>query len=302
MTSPKLKFPWLLFLITVLLLGIDLYFSLTNPLTAVSQKLGLASFLFRFILSISFTIPIFISMFFGAWSFMLLSKKPEFSLLANSIFILTLVLLSGVVLGVIRSHFFSGDIYGMYKTMTIIINYIYSFGYLIGFGMLLYSTTKELPLARNWNIPISIFIVILIGAFYSFILLTSPDRAVSSVEGITPSFFLPDLWIVLTIILPTLLGWFFAIWAAFRLSDIYGAFTTTTTTVTTKEGFKNVLYGVLFIVFSAIMLQAILSIGTMRFISGGLLLILVILYLFVALLTVGNFFFLKGARRLIQAT
>lgn len=299
------KFPLAIFLCTVLLCLLYIFISFNASPTPVAVRLGIAQLDYeRLILVTVIAIPLFAALFFGLWSFMLLrrvaaeeKKEKEargFRLLASGMLVVTLTLIIGIGLSQVRSYVLHSG-HGIVKTLTILINYVYTFGYLMGFYILFRSTRKLAGCnITKWNLFAGGITTLLIWIFYVIILFTNPDRIVSTVPGAAASQYLSDPLIFLTIALPTLVAWFFAITTAFNLADTYGLIAE----LRHRHGLKHIFYGELIIIASQVILQAILSVGVRRFLDLGLAVVLIVLYLFVFLLASGYGFMAIGARKL----
>ncbi|MBI2063372.1 MAG: hypothetical protein HYT65_00035 [Candidatus Yanofskybacteria bacterium] len=305
MTSSQ-KFPWIIFSFILVAFGAYIFMSFTAAPTAVSKELGLGKDIARFIVVLTFALPLFAAFFWGLWGSKLLFKAEGsdniktrgLHLLATGILITVLVLLVNIMLGQIRSRILIPlNIYEIEKISTIVTNYIYSFGYLLSFYIIFRGTQKMTTATaayKTWNVLTSAIVVILVGTLYVGLSLSNPDRMISLTPGVRPSHYLSDVLILTTVILPSMLAWFFGIVTAFNLADIFSS----PDYQSHQKSYQNLFSGMLLIIFSIIILQTILSIGTTRFIVIGLTPVLALIYLFAFALAIGNFFLLRAAKNL----
>ncbi|MDP2736755.1 MAG: hypothetical protein Q8O59_03190 [bacterium] len=297
------KFPWTLLIVMIVLFAVYLIISLNQAPTASGEKLGLGQGqeIKRMMISLTFALPLFISYFFGLWGSSLLRRaklagweSSRFKSLALGIKTLTLTLLIGTILGQARLLFLSAGNDEAHRIFTIIINYLYSFGFFSGFYLFWHGSTNPLAnVSKGWNILASALVVILIGTLYNVAIFTNPNRSIW-LDGVPPSHYLNDWLIGLTVVAPSMLAWFWGILSAFNIADLYSV----PAVETRQRGVRNIFYGIIFIIFNAILLQAILSVGTARFILIGLPLTLGLLYIFSIALALGNFFVVRGAKKL----
>jgi hypothetical protein len=141
---------------------------------------------------------------------------------------------------------------------------------------------------------IKVMIVSVLALVYIFLIYTNPNRQ-EAINAVTPaSYYLPDFFIATTLVIPVIAMWWFGFSAAFLLSEVI-------TRSINADQFKaqtKILYGIWAIIFTSILLQALLSLGAGRLMSIGLGPLLGIVYVFIVLQGVGYLFVSLGARQL----
>ena len=182
--------------------------------------------------------------------------------------------------------------------LTILTNYLYIFPLLIGFWIMRQAMAKvlgkqKMP-AQRWRSDEAVraLLVLLLSAFYIALVFSNGSRQ----AGPNASYFLPDVLIVLTIIIPACLSWWFGFSAGFMLSEI----TARAESATTFRAMTRILYGICTIIFISILLQALLSLGTARLADVGVGMLLALLYVFVLWQAVGYMLLALGVRALLR--
>jgi hypothetical protein len=212
------------------------------------------------------------------------------SLLAWGLFILLLELISSSLLSATTKTFVADDVLSA-ATVTIFTNYIHVFFPLAGFLCVL-AGTFALNCDKKSLLEdgiISTIVTVLFGVFYVLLIFTNETRQVSTDPLTTPSYYISDALITGTIILPVLLGWLCSFLAVLRLSKFFHS-------SMQRSATSNIVNGLFFIIFSSIVLQALLSLGSSRWVSIGIVSFLGIIYLFFLLLLIGYALILRGAR------
>ncbi len=134
---------------------------------------------------------------------------------------------------------------------------------------------------------------IVLGLVFAYITLNNPARR--SPVGTPPraAYYLPDILIILTIIIPYLWVWFRGLIAAFYLhfykQKVKG--------MLYKSGLGYIANGLIFIIASSIAVQFVVSISSL-WRDATLQFILIILYLLIVLIGLGFFLVAVGAKRL----
>ncbi len=173
---------------------------------------------------------------------------------------------------------------------TIVINYLYVIPSLIGF-FIIYRGVRKLLLSQKLTAHgrasylLNTLIVLGISSFYIFLIYTNPTRQFTSNPLIPATYYLPDVVTVITIIIPIIITWWLGFFAAFTISDLVPYITRTSL----LKGISHLLYGLWFIIFSSIIIQALLSLGSSRLAGIGLGTIFFVIYLFVILQGAGYF-------------
>ncbi len=262
----------------------------------------------RKILRITFTVPIMLIWFLGTESILSSSfsakkarsgaEKSLFRALSWGIGILLGGFVFGTFVGQLKSYFPDNE--SVRRMTTIIVNYTYVFPPLFGFWILSRAVNPAQRTAtreREYN-GMAVFLAFLVGTFWAALIFTNTGRQVSRGVGLPPSFYISDILIVATIILPTLLSWFYGIAAALRLSDFSAEIT--------ERGRERVLsrlvFGIQLLIFSYILLFGLLSLGSTRLIGLGLVGVIIALYLFIAALLAAHWLISASIKNLGAVT
>ena len=189
----------------------------------------------------------------------------------------------------------------LFPALTILINYLYVLPLLVGFWIMYKGIRSAIALQEGKvgsflgnDIGIKTLIIMILSFVYVFLVFTNPNRQ-EPVSLTTPaSYYLSDLMIIFTLILPTIMAWWLGFSVAFLLSEII----TRATNVNLFKAQTKILYGIWAIIFTSIVLQALLSLGSGRLLSIGLGPLLGLIYAFIALQGAGYLFVSLGARQL----
>jgi hypothetical protein len=201
-----------------------------------------------------------------------------FRLLGWGVGILLCGSIAAILVGQIKNYYPSDEL--MKRAVTIVTNYIYVVSSLIGFGVIHRASlaNHQRKTGRpNQNTFIVICLTAVIGLLWAALIFTNASRQISAVPGAAPSFYINDWLIVATIIIPTIVGWFFAVMSALILSDTGP----TAVDERRRRQFSRLTIGIWLLLFGFIILNGILSIGAERFMSVGLSGVLIIIYVFV---------------------
>lgn len=189
----------------------------------------------------------------------------------------------------------------LFPVLTILINYLYVFPLLIGFWIMYQGLRSAIGMqeqkTRSFfgnDMPIKTLMVLIVASFYVFLIFTNPNRQ-DAINSFTPaSYYLPDFLIIATLIIPVIVTWWLGFSVAFLLSEVI----TRSVNANFFKAQTKILYGIWAIIFTSIVLQALLSLGSGRLLSIGLGPLLGLVYLFVILQGAGYLFISLGARRL----
>lgn len=187
--------------------------------------------------------------------------------------------------------------------LTIITNYLYVFPLLVGFWVMHRGIVSSLSgrniLGKQYGDKfIRTVIVLIIMAFYIFLIFTNPNRQIA-LDATTPAtYYLSDLMIIFTLIIPVFATWWLGFSVAFIMSDLIPL-------MANAKFFKattKILYGIWSIIFTSILLQALLSLGSKRLFSIGIGLLLLLVYTFLLLQGLGYGFLALGINKLKKLT
>lgn len=202
------------------------------------------------------------------------------------------------LLGGIRTAYFAENT-NIRPLFTIATNYLYVFPQLIGFvliykGVARLHAAEEMSQHKHTSYLFTTFVVFLISCIYVFLLATNPTRQFSSDPALPATYYLPDILILLTIVIPILASWWLGFSAAFTMSDLIPHLTR----AELFKGITRIVYGIWAIIFTSIIIQALLSLGGTRLYDLGIGIILLIVYIFITLQGIGYLFIALGSNTL----
>lgn len=186
----------------------------------------------------------------------------------------------------------------MIPVLTILTNYTHVFFPLAGFilmlrGLRIHANTvpQSIPSAARSGERViqSIGLTFLIAVAYIWLVFTNPNRQFPLTPDSPASYYLSDPMLVLTIIFPLLTSWALGIFVALETNHRL-----------INLGFggraKPLMNGILLIIFSSILLQLLLSLGSSRLLALGTGGILLLIYIFVGMQATGYFLLAKGTK------
>jgi hypothetical protein len=160
-----------------------------------------------------------------------------------------------------------------------------------GSSLLVSRTDQKIPFISK--IITAIMPATLFALFYIYMIFTNPTRQFSTDPAIRPTYFLPDLLVATTIIVPVVVTWVFGLLLVLNLEH-YSHHTVSVN----RRALISFYNGIVVIVAASILIQALNSIGSSRFQGINLGLILVILYAVLGLITLGFGLIAHGAKGL----
>ncbi|HSX02565.1 MAG TPA: hypothetical protein VLI05_04625 [Candidatus Saccharimonadia bacterium] len=262
------------------------------------------------LLRLTLTIPYLITWVLGVYGLTLLDDylrskatagrefAPLMAGLRRGLWWVVIGLVVSAIIGSLRPYFTEPI---SKPVITIITNYLYVFPLLIGvweifrgIEQLKAAYRKIMAQSPLSDAIIKTIIILVIGAFYVFLVFTNPNRQVPQSNLILASYYLPDWLIVLTIIVPVFVTWWLGFSVAFTLNDLLPYLSST-------DYFKSltrVMYGLWAIIFSSILLQSVLSLGAARLVTIGLGALLLVLFAFILLQGFGFLLLALGIKRL----
>jgi hypothetical protein len=143
---------------------------------------------------------------------------------------------------------------------------------------------------------VAIIFSLMITFLYGFLTFTNPTRQLSADLLIRPTYVISDSMILLTLIIPSFFVWVLGILAAFQLDRIV----VEKTTAGFRSARRKLVNGLWEVIFSSILVEALLSLGGGRLIHLGLFFILFSVYGYFILLIVGYFTIMRGAQKLLS--
>lgn len=216
--------------------------------------------------------------------------KKRYRLFAYAILFLVSGLIAGIILGEIRSYY--PDAAQVQRAMTILANYTYVFPPLVGFWLLYGSAHTDSKTAFGQNDVVAAVLSAIVGALWTGIIFTNAVRQTSLVAGVSPSFYLGDGVIVASIVIPTLLSWFFGIRSALAFSDV------SVRNDKNRGAFSRMVLGIWLLIFSYIIILGLLSAGGERLFALGLGGILAAIYVFLLALLAAHWLIASGVEKL----
>ncbi len=137
-------------------------------------------------------------------------------------------------------------------------------------------------------IPISVFAI-----FYVSMVFSNPARQTSADPSLPATYFLPDVLIVLTIVVPVIVTWGMGLLMALNLEN-YSHYVRSHQ----KPGLVSIYNGSLAIIGGTILSQALASLGSTRLSALNLALILLLVYVLLVTIGIGYGLIARGAKRL----
>jgi len=151
--------------------------------------------------------------------------------------------------------------------------------------------------AEPWlKSPTAVVPIVVFAAFYLGLIFTNPGRQLPTAPGLTATYYLPDILIILTIVLPVVATWAFGFRMVLNLEH-YSHYVAPDH----KPALANIYNGVLVIIGSIILQQVIASLGSSRLTGLNLGLILIIIYLLLIIIAVGYGLIARSARQLVTS-
>jgi len=225
-------------------------------------------------------------------------KEQGLKKIGYGIFILVLNLAVGTLIGATRNFFPMESL--AVKWLTIFTNYCYVAFPIFGLwflyqGSLLIAEPLRTKKKYGDNFIIAFLFSLLVTLLYGFMVFSNPHRQVSLDPTIRPTYFLSDLLIFLTIILPSFMMWFLGILAAFQVDQ----FTPEPFSARQHLAKRRFVNGILTMIFASTSIQVLLALGGVRLLNLGLAFILIAIYLVLLLLVYGYYLIMRGARGLL---
>ncbi len=184
-------------------------------------------------------------------------------------------------------------------SLTILSNYFHILIPLLAFGFLfvgsrkLVRSSRYATALRSKMLPTFVASLLFI-ALFTIAVFGNTSRQVAPGPGSFASYYISDLMIVLTIIIPLGITWVLGLQAALNTEQYVHALAQPKW----RKAINHFFHGLLAIVGSSIILQAITAFGSEQLQQVGLALILAVIYLFIIVQAVGYLFIRVSARQL----
>lgn len=314
----RIKERYFYYACAVIFCAIYAYLTFYTPPTA-SPQLGITAggiqvLRFSFVVFYAITMFIGVRSVFGVWKYADAAFGKDMTLKQRGLVrvgygLLSLIMGFGlsVTLGGIRSLIApaGSPITPWWGYLTIITNYLYIIWPAVGLGII-FSGARASAGGGSWlarsgsrdNLIIAVIFSLLVTVFYGILTFTNPTRQMSADLAIRPTYLISDPLILLTIILPSFFVWVLGLLAALELDQI----TPKELSSEGRSARKKLVNGLWEVIFSSILIQALLSLGGARLLHLGLLFILFSIYGYFALLVLGYFTILRGAKKLLALT
>ena len=282
--------------------------SLLTPLPTSTNQYHLSLLVIKLI-TVTFLVPLLICWVFavsGWLRFLDFTRRLPEGTQKRGFFMITLGLLVLALDLIIPSMisafygFFRGDMTN--ATWVVINSYIGIILPLLSFA-LMYIGSSQLVGRTDQKIPFfskvitAIMPATLFAIFYIYMIFTNPARQFSHDPAIRPTYYLPDLLIIVTSIVPVVASWVLGLLLVLNLEH-YSHHTRSVN----RRALISFYNGIVIIVASTILVQALKSLGSGRFQDTNLGLILVMLYALLGLITFGFGLIAHGAKRLERPT
>lgn len=183
--------------------------------------------------------------------------------------------------------------------LTILSNYFHIIIPLVAFGCLFLGSRKLVQgghyavAIRSTMLP-SLVATSLFTVLFTVAVFGNTSRQVATEAGRFASYYIPDHLIVLTIIIPLAITWFVGLQAILQIERYVHSLLQ----AKWRRAIVNLFHGLLAVISSSIILQAITAFGSEQLQQVSLLLIIVIIYLFIILQAVGYLFIRASAKQL----
>ncbi len=185
--------------------------------------------------------------------------------------------------------------------LTIFSNYFHIVIPLMAFGFLFVGSRKLVQSSRYATALRSKMLPTLVATTLFTVLFTvavfgNTTRQVASEPGTFASYYISDPLIVLTVIIPLAITWTLGLQTALNTEQYVHALAQPKW----RNAITHLFHGVLAIVSSSIILQAITAFGSQQLQQVSLALLLAVIYLFIFLQAAGYFFIRVGSKQLRQ--
>jgi len=157
------------------------------------------------------------------------------------------------------------------KTLTFIYNYSYALSTLVAAALffsgsgLLAGGDAKVKIWKGWNVIGYVGLVLLMAA-HVWLVFTNPDRHVTSPADGIVAYYLPDIVVAVTIVLPYLLAYTLVLFSAFRSAKYF----LNSGGIVYKDASRQFVTGQILAMLGIFILQFLLSLGPTRSASLGL--------------------------------
>ncbi len=183
--------------------------------------------------------------------------------------------------------------------LTIISNYVHIIFTLVAFSFL-FQGTRLLARSSHYATGIrsrplpAIIATLLFTVLFSIAVFSNPTRQTSLQSGQFATYYLPDILILVTIIIPLAITWFLGLQAALNTEQ----YAHSLTHPMWRLAIVRFFHGLLAVLSSAIILQGIVMLGSQQLQNINLILILLLVYLFIFIQAIGYLLIKASAKQL----
>jgi len=303
-----LKKNWGAFLTVFAVWALYLYLTIEGPVNTQSQQIFSLSILQLRLLQLSVAIPYLLIWLVIMYGILQLDRyrrhedknqRKLFSFITAGIAFLGSSTVLSALIGAVRSYTRATGTTELYKTLTLISNYLHILFPFLAFCLILFGISRTATVGKIFNrenIALVTILIFLIGGFYIPLVFTNDSRNAPTSESVTSTYFLSDSMIISTVIIPLLITWAAAFLAVLSLNDVRMV----RDTGLAKKGVKHLIFGIWFIIIASMLLQSLLSLGGGRLLSLGLGFILFLIYQFLILEAVGYMYISSAARKFVR--
>lgn len=185
--------------------------------------------------------------------------------------------------------------------LTIANNYVYVLTNLLASLLLFRGASRLVRRSENRSyerddLIMAVILAVVIAGLYAPLVFTNPARQASLTPGVAASYYLPDVVIALTIVVPFIAAWTLGFLTAMRIAR----YMPSSRDAEQKKAVRKFVNGLWVTLFSSILLQLLVSTGTDRLLSLGLGPILAVIYAFIILQIVGFALISIGSKSLCR--
>lgn len=278
------------------------YLSFAAPTSADSNALNLSE-LQLVLIRLTIFIPYILSWFAGLSGSVALRRCGEwlrgeessgFRLIANAVAVFVVGSLLSSLVGSLRSYFDEGTVWRV--AVSVVNNYVYVGTALVA-AIVFFKGARKLvhpkqdERAEKDDKVMSAVITVILACLYIPLVFTNPYRQIPAASG-QATYYLPDVVIVLTIVLPLIVTWYVFLAAMFR----FNRYVLPISNEMRRRGLKGLFHGLWLTLFASIFLQILISLGSQRLTGAGLGFLLAIIYVLVGLQVVGFILIYFGAK------
>lgn len=227
------------------------------------------------------------------------SREAEgFHFLSIAIAVLVGALIAATLISSVESRITGSG--GAKPALIVITNYLYVFPFLVAFGAFWKGSTHLMkgvkPVASS--ITVAVLGVLLIGFIYLWLnlIFTNPLRNSSGVPGVPATYYLGDSLIVLSIVIPSFVGWALSLGTVINLKN----YAQKVEGLIYRKAIAAFTLGVWAVILGSVLLQGLQSLGSIRLEKLGLVKLLLLIYVFLLIQVIGYLYVALGAKRLTK--